>query len=342
MENRKEKPLISVIVPVYNGRSYLESCIASIEGQTYSPVEILLIDDGSTDGTDRICKALAERNPAIRLFRLADEGVSAARNRGLQEAKGEYVSFVDADDRILPHTLETLYQVMEDTQSDVSGCSFCCWSRQEQWLELQKEKEEQLESKQQGRGVVKTYHALPYLKEEILKGNSRCWSKLYKRSLLADHYFRTNLSIGEDMLFLVDLLPKLTQIAETTYQGYAYYQNPQGVMYRSFEPKYMDQITCWEIARDLSVSKDASLEPRLTAKLMTAIMLTVGKLAVLSSKEREQNQCYVQQCHEKLQEQFRIPNATSYLSKGYKIKVRLFRRFPHLYLYLYHLSKKIY
>ena len=350
--NNSKQPLISVIVPVFNGRDYLKDCINSIEVQTYSNLEILIINDGSTDGTDLVCQQLQEQNAKIRLFHLDDKGVSAARNLGLEEAHGEYLTFVDADDRILPDMLETLYETMLSTNSDVTGCKFRCWNNPDEWHQLQsianKDKNDKDKNNKDknnkdkyhiATNKVKTYEVQQYLKEEIMCGNSRCWSKLYKASILDGLKFRTDLTIGEDMLFLIDLLPKVTKITENDYQGYGYYQNPKGAMYRKFKPDYMDQITCWEIAREEILRYDESLAAAATAKIMTAIMLTVGKLATLSKEERKQNQEYITVCHQKLLKEMQHKEAKKQLSAGYRLKIQLFRLLPQRYLNMYHLRK---
>ena len=106
----KETVLITVAVPVYHVETYLSKCIESILGQTYSKLEILLIDDGSDDGCPAICDAYAEKDARIRVIHQQNKGRSGARNTGLKEAKGEYLLFVDGDDWIDDNCVETLYQ----------------------------------------------------------------------------------------------------------------------------------------------------------------------------------------------------------------------------------------
>ncbi len=114
--------MISVIVPVYNVEPYLAGCLDSILSQTYRDLEILLIDDGSTDRGGTICDEYAAKDPRIRVFHTENRGLSAARNRGLDEAKGEYVGFVDSDDRIDPDMFEYLLEAAERTGADVTEC----------------------------------------------------------------------------------------------------------------------------------------------------------------------------------------------------------------------------
>ncbi len=325
------KPLISVIVPVYNGQDYLENCIISIENQTYDNLEIIIINDGSTDRTGAICVKLKEKYDNIRVVTLEDEGVSAARNAGIDMARGGFLTFVDADDRLRPKTLDVLYDNILSTGCDIAGCGFQTFREEPEWqgqlLTLHRIKEPAV------------YKPVEYLKQEILKGNSRCWSKLYRRSVVGNIRFQKGLSIGEDMLFLMELLPYVKKIAETDYPGYGYYQNPKGAMNREFTPKYMDQITCWEIARDKAMIIDRSTESEITTILLMSIMLVAGKIAMLPFPKRRLQRESVRICREKLKKELKVPGAYEGLSKGYRFKVRFFRTAPGLYLALYHFRK---
>lgn len=363
--NRYEKKnsLISVIVPVYNGQDYLEKCIESIEMQTYENLEVIIINDGSADDTGTVCRALEKKYNNIKIITMNDEGVSAARNAGLDKLSGEFVTFVDADDRLLPGTVRALYDCITETGSDMAGCGFFSFKEEAEFESaLCRENRHETEGRDemgQAAGEVKIFTAEEFLKEGILKGNSRCWSKLYRCSAIGSLRFRQGLSIGEDMLFLVDMLKGIEKIAEISFKGYGYYQNPAGAMNRAFLPKYMDQITCWEIARAeidilekekqkknniLSVQEEkeeagTAVRARVTSILIMAVMLTAGKLAMLDGKERKQYRQYITTCKNKLETELQVPGAFEGLSRGYKIKVRLFAGMPYFYLWLYHFRK---
>ena len=115
-------PCITVIVPVYNVKDYLPQCIESVLQQTWRNFELLLIDDGSTDGSADICNLYAEEDLRIRCVHKENGGVSSARNRGLDEAKGEYISFLDSDDYFDPDMLEYLFGLIELTGADYAKC----------------------------------------------------------------------------------------------------------------------------------------------------------------------------------------------------------------------------
>lgn len=166
----RNEPLVSVIVPVYNGQEYLENCIRSIQEQTYGNLEILIVNDGSTDATGSVCDKLAGMYDNVRVLTLGDEGVSAGRNAGIEAAKGELITFVDADDRLRPDMLRTLYECMTKTGSEVAGCRFFSWRNEEDW--------EQALAVETVSDRIECYEPHRYLRDALLQGNSRCWSKL--------------------------------------------------------------------------------------------------------------------------------------------------------------------
>lgn len=116
---------LSVIVPVYNTENYLSRCISSILGQTWTDLELILIDDGSTDGSGRICDDYAANDPRVKVIHKKNGGVSAARNDALKIAEGEFVGFVDSDDWVAPHTYELAISKALESGSDIVQFNFC-------------------------------------------------------------------------------------------------------------------------------------------------------------------------------------------------------------------------
>ena len=123
MKNTEALPLISIIVPVYNVKDYLEKCLQSICVQTYKNLEIILIDDGSSDGSGELCDLFAQRDGRIKVIHQTNAGQSAARNRGLAVAQGEFLGFVDSDDWIESDMYEFLYRLLKENGADISICS---------------------------------------------------------------------------------------------------------------------------------------------------------------------------------------------------------------------------
>ena len=115
--------MISIIVPVYKVEKYLDRCIESVLAQTYTDFELILVDDGSPDNCPAMCDAWAEKDSRIRVIHKPNGGLSSARNAGLDIMKGEYVTFIDSDDTVLPNYLERLLTALTVNSADVSVCS---------------------------------------------------------------------------------------------------------------------------------------------------------------------------------------------------------------------------
>ena len=327
-------PLISVIVPVYNGQDYVIKCIKSIEKQSYSPLEIIVVDDGSTDDTRNILEGYVSisKTANIKLIGLNDLGVSAARNAGISASTGDYLTFVDADDILLPDTISRLYDALIENDADVAGCSFIKWSKRDEVTNFPADSHT---------GTKSVFTSSEYLSQAILNENSRCWSKLYRRSLFENVYFMEGLTIGEDMLFLIDLLPHVKKWVEIDYPGYGYFQNPKGAMYRPFNLKYLDQIKCWRLAREHAsqygfFETEPSAESKITRNLIMGVMLVVGKLAKLSQKDSAEYGDVLTDIHCQLRHEAKNREAFKMLPFGYKVKTTLFTLCPSIYLFLYH------
>ena len=119
-----EKPLLSIIVPVYDVENYLQKCIDSILAQTFTDFELILVDDGSPDNCPALCDASAAKDARIRVLHQKNGGLSAARNAGLDVARGEWIGFVDSDDYIAPEMYETLYKAVQSTGADLALCDY--------------------------------------------------------------------------------------------------------------------------------------------------------------------------------------------------------------------------
>lgn len=115
-----EKPLISIIVPVYNTGEYLSRCLDSILNQTYKNIEVIIIDDGSTDDSLKIIREYAKRNSAIKYFTQNNSGQATARNKGIKYADGEYIMFVDSDDYVSNDFCEVAYNSIHNNYSEIA------------------------------------------------------------------------------------------------------------------------------------------------------------------------------------------------------------------------------
>ena len=188
-------PLISIIVPVYNTEKYLHRCIDSILIQTFTDFELLLIDDGSKDRSGEICDEYAKNDSRVRVFHKENGGVSSARNLGLDNAKGEWISFVDADDYLNDDSLSILSQNLD---VDLIIASY------EEYYEgtVKNNQCGLLDVKISSRSDKKHFF-FQYMHTGILK----CiWGKLYHKRIIKAIRFDTNMRFGEDTLFMLDII----------------------------------------------------------------------------------------------------------------------------------------
>lgn len=180
---------ISVIVPVYNIEQYLPACIESILAQTYTNLEIILVDDGATDNSGRICDEYAAKDSRIRVIHKPNGGVSSARNAGLDAATGSLIGFVDGDDTIAPEMYQTLYSDMCQYGADIAhcGCEIVWETRAEH---------------RNGTGKILIHHNIQGL-QELLSGEKiepTLWNKLYRIELFGDIRLDERVRVGEDVL----------------------------------------------------------------------------------------------------------------------------------------------
>ncbi len=361
---------ISVIVPIYNAENCLDDCLETLTGQTYENLEILLIDDGSKDNSAAVCRLWCEKDQRIRLLQQENQGVSAARNRGLDQASGEYIAFVDADDWIAPDMLERQMECLLRGKCDMVLCGFREVTEADR-EDLQKA----IGSGRSEPNPLWEQNSLPeknlrqndemdspqilgseaYAEQYLFRGNTRCWSILFSRNAVGAVRFRTGLTIGEDMLFLADLLERIERVAVMEDRLYCYYQNSAGAMFSAFKASYMDQITCWQLVRKQMEDKKPSLLPLINVCLFQAILLTAGKLALSSSskmagaqmgnsgiqKKGREHIGYLTECHTAARQCWNDLGCSGRknLPLGYRIKGPIFLVAPHLYLKLYHLWK---
>ena len=204
--------MVSIIVPVYNTEAFLPECIDSILRQTFSNFELLLIDDGSKDGSGVICDRYAAQDSRIRVWHIENGGVSNARNIGLQHARGEYIAFCDADDSYCGNYLAQMLSAAEETAADIVICSY--YFKTESGIS------------QPYPGGQSRFLSQEEVFERIFLRNEIggfVWNKLFRRELLKDVAFRRDMQICEDTYFVVSAMqncPRIYYLCEPLYEYY--------------------------------------------------------------------------------------------------------------------------
>lgn len=198
------KPCVTVLIPVYNRRAYLEECIRSVQNQTWQELEILLVDDGSTDGTLECCRALAREDSRIRVLTQNHGGVSAARNLGLAQARGEYIFFLDSDDVIRHPLIEALTTAMEAHHAPMGGTQ-CQSILEEYWHKVQARLREDAGP---GETVFLEHEALLHAAFTGSSPMGMIGGVMIRRDWIGETRFRTDLYIGEDFYFVYENMIK--------------------------------------------------------------------------------------------------------------------------------------
>ena len=229
------KVMISIILPIYNSEPYLDRCLSSLARQTYANLEILMIDDGSTDGSADICLAYAQRDIRFRYVRQENKGVSAARNRGLDLASGDYIGFCDSDDWAEPDMYACLLDLITETGTDIAVISeisdFGHRAAPESAETILLDAESAIREMHRG---------------ELFQG--QLWNKLIRSELLAEIRFCENVAIYEDMLLMWQVFHRANDIAFRDLPKYHYTSNPTSALRTSFKESYRTvQTACREM-----------------------------------------------------------------------------------------------
>ena len=324
-----ENNLISIIVPIYNSENYIKKCLDSILAQTYSNLEVILIDDGSTDNSYNICKDYQKKDNRIVLLQQKNAGVSRARNHGLEVAKGEYIGFVDSDDYIEPEMYEILLNSIIESNSKIAICNY--YYENEDSKEI---KNFQSESR---------FFSRDYFTENMFNDfciNGFLCNKLYYRGLLFNKnhtiYLDENIKILEDNLFnyyIYDLNEKFdcVYINKKCYHYVQYINSACNKKINNIKLQYFfvreKQI---EILNKNKKGIDA-----LKADYVINYVKTIIKYNYLGMEKDSQIQRIGEQT-KKFKKQIRINN----LSKRTKIKYIISVYFPFLYWFYILINKE--
>ena len=226
------QPKVSIVVPVYNGEKVLKRCVDSVIAQNYSDWELLLLNDGSRDNSLTICRSYEKKYPQIRVIDKENEGVSATRNRGIAEAKGTYIQFVDCDDYVSSDFLEVMVEAIEQEEADwvVAGYT--------------RHKGQETKENLPGAGLLEGREKIAARFFELYNRwfLNTPWNKLYRRDKICQN-FPVELSLGEDLLFNLAYLQECEKISVLDHAGYQYCienENSLAIQYR--EDKFENSL----------------------------------------------------------------------------------------------------
>ena len=271
---------ISVIVPVYNVEQYLERCVDSIINQTYTNLEIILVNDGSTDNSGKLCDELAKKDERIRVIHKENGGLSDARNRGIDEAESDLVGFIDSDDYIDNDMYEVLLRNLNDTDADLSMCAL--------YDVYNNTPEEQVTNKEIWE--LSSEQAIKMVMEAKILSVTAV-NKLYRKSLFSNLKFEVG-KIAEDAFIMIKLLDKCEKIVATNEKKYYYVHRENSITTQKFSTKFLNVIEAYEQNSNIILEKYPKLKDVAQTRMSWAYFYVLDRLLLddnYNDKELENN-----------------------------------------------------
>lgn len=302
--------MISVIIPVYNIEPYLRKCLDSVVNQTYKELEILIIDDGSTDGSGAICDEYAKTDKRIRVFHTENRGLSCARNLGLDEAKGEWIGFVDSDDWIEPNMYECLLRRAEETGADVVECG--CYREQKRSTQVSNRQNMVMSGME---AVIGLMHR--ELSEEV-------WNKLYRSICFSQLRFPENRTY-EDVAITYKVLLEASKVSTISENQYHHIKRV-GSLSATHDMKNL--IGYWKSVKERYDNLFSIVDVQERRDLLKSCAIAASRTWVYyfdcSVEERRKNNCVIHEINSFTKQNIRLFGDNEW---NYQLRIGVF--FPH-------------
>lgn len=306
--------MISVIVPIYNSEKYLKKCIDSIKNQTYKDLEIILVNDGSTDNSPKICDEYANIDKRIKVIHQENGGQATARNAGLDASKGEYIAFVDSDDYIEKDMYEVMLSMIEVSHSDIAICGHKEVFEDESISSVEIFEKEMLDTEA--------------LWQEIFGNlNNAVWNKLFKKELIGELRFPVGMIHGEDLIFNLDYLKNCKSGVINRSQKYYYVQRSGSVTNSCFSEKKLTEIATKDLAYEI-VKEFCPSQVKNAQKYCFRARMNVLR-AIFKANVEENYKQQVAECKKYIKENYPLVKKQIRLKE--KIEYILFTKFGLLY-----------
>lgn len=311
-------PLISLIIPCYNAEKTLEKCLISVCGQTYGNLEIIIVDDGSTDGSMQIYTKYQSQDHRIKIIKQENSGVSKARNIGLKSATGDYICFVDSDDWVDANYCAKLLQLLKDENADIAIIEA---SYEDENGQIVFQKPTTTETIFDGR------KALSLLLEDTVI-QSHPWGKLYKSDLIKDLNFPENLKCFEDYSTLFKIFDQAEKVVISNDKLYHYIQRDNSLSH-DLSPKtaYYFYIAIMEVFRFWQGTKKVDNQQKIAKNFVKKLLMVLKRILRQTSKEEMKSE------KEAIRQSFNLFLKYSVKAIGleYYFYLRLYYYFPNLY-----------
>ena len=321
-----KQPLISVIIPVYNVEKYLEKCLNSVLSNTYKNLQIIVVNDGSTDNSGSICDVYAEKDNRITVIHQENKGLSSARNAGLAAATGKYIGFVDSDDMISPVMYEELLWAITNTAADIAACEY---TREEDTCDSELDLSPQILRIVNGRdNCVGVYLNMPSTRTITWTG-PMVWNKLYLREKIT-FPFKKQCEPAEDLYFNWEYSMSCNKMVIVPKRLYYWQINPQSI---TQTPTVEKTISIANVLMDIAEKTpdaDIPFQNHLQHKAASNAHIAMWKL--FSEKKEEEHTLFISQARDTISFYYR--ELVQHEDTQFRVKV-----FYILYRYFYPLWK---
>lgn len=313
--------LISVIVTIYNGEEYVIDCLKSICNQTYKNLEIIVVDDGSTDNTYDIIKEFSSTDSRIKIIHKENGGVSSARNIGLKYITGKYVSFIDGDDILEFDMYEILVDLINRYQVSMAHCGYKRITPKEERL-IHDTKKIYLQSQNEAIECL--------LGGKLFVGS--LWNKLYLKKVFDDIYFDENIKINEDILANYYVLKKIKRSVFYDVAKYNYYARNNCASFKVPEEKKI--IDCREVAKRIYIDSIGKDWEKVSKERYLNMLINEYRYHLYVSKNKEKQNSVKKIIKEN------VKNIKIY-NRNLRINIKLISNMPIIYKYIYLIYDKI-
>ena len=306
---------VSVIIPIYNVQEYLPKCLDSLINQTLEDIEIIAVDDGSTDASAQILDEYAARDFRIKAFHIKNGGVSNARNFGLSKACGEYIGFVDSDDYVHPNIFLYLLKICTENDAQIAQCGYCSDENFENFENLQE--------------PLKVYEGQDEIVEAFfdIKITNNVWAKLYRREVVSNIFFPTDLHFAEDFEFNAKCLLNATKLVSSNLMLYHYTTRETSETHKKINPDQLKGFRVYDYVKS-QLKKDGKAMRTLQRREASESLRFLD--SIIGHKEIEKSYSL------DLANRIRVNKKTiwdnKYLSFGGKMRCSLVVCFPSLYI----------
>ena len=314
-------PKISIIVPVYNVEKYLRKCVDSILNQTFKDFELILVDDGSTDSSGKICDEYNLKDNRIKVIHKENGGLSSARNAGLDIAQGEYIGFVDSDDWIELDMYEELYKICKENDADVGIVGINYGGASE------KKKSKKIE-----------IYSNKLILDDLVYNKGKeitwpAWNKLWLKKVIGESRFKEG-RIYEDGLFLYSLSSKIKKVAKIDYEAYNYRMDNESITRSKISKKQVDFLyNTLDIYKFLPLPYKEEMFIRDLIRYTEYILLEM-------IKQKNINKDIIKEIKKFYNDNFKMVKKENKLSGFLKWKLFVLSKYPKIYILLKKLTKR--